>query len=127
MFAGVGFDLPRMLGFDECFQVIKACRPEYAVLLNPGVNSTQRFGIELVDAMASLAMLADQVCAAKESEVLRYRWTRDRERAGNLPGRLAAASQEIKDCAARGVGKGLKCGFTVSRGRICNRTVTHNS
>ena len=54
-----------VLGFHKCFQVVQACGPEDAVLLDPRVDGAERFGIELVDAVAPFAMLADQMSAAQ--------------------------------------------------------------
>jgi len=112
-----------MLGFDECLQVVEAGGPEDAVLLNPGIDGAERFGIEVVDAMTSFAVLADQVRAPQKAEMLRNGRTRHREGAGDLSCGLAAAAKQIEDGTAGGIGKGLKSGF---RGGTGNRSVTHN-
>jgi hypothetical protein len=125
-FAG-GLHLPGVFGFDEGFQVIQAGGPEDAVLLDPGVDGAQRFGIEFVDAVAAFAVFANQVSAAQEAQVLGDGWTRDRESFGNLSGGLAAAAQKVKDGAAGRVGKGLERGFGLLGAGICNRSVPHNA
>ena len=96
--------------------------PELAVLIEPGVDGAQRFGIELVDAMAAFAMFMDQVSAAQEAKMFRDGGAGNREGSGDGSGGLAAAAQQIKDGAAGRVGQRLEGGF---RG-ICNRTVPHN-
>ena len=103
--------LPRMLGFDKCFQVVQAGCPEDAVLLDPGVDGAERFGIELVNAVTAFAMLADQMRAAQQAQVLGDGGTGDGEGFGDLSGGLAAAAEEIEDGAAGGIGEGLESGF----------------
>src|SRR5579863_4572572 len=116
-----------MFGFDEGFQVVQACSPEDSVLLDPGIDGAQRFRIELVDAMAPFAVLADEVGAAKQAQVLGYCGAGDRERSGDLAGRLAATPEEIKNGAACRIRQCLEGGFLVASCRICNRLVTHNA
>src|SRR3981081_1657558 len=73
-FAG-GLSLPRMFGFHKRFQAGQVCAPEAAVLLDPGIDGKKRFGIQLVNAVASFTMLANQVRAAQQPKMLRYRGT----------------------------------------------------
>jgi hypothetical protein len=68
-FAG-SLRFPGVLGFDKGLQVGQAGAPEAAVLLNPGVDGAERFGIELINAVAAFAMFADQVSAAQKAQVL---------------------------------------------------------
>ena len=103
--------LAGVLGFDKGFQVGQAGAPEDAVLLDPGVDGAERFGIQLVDAVAAFAMFADQVGAAQQAQVLGDGGTGDREGFGDLSGGLAAAAEEIEDGAAGGIGEGLEGGF----------------
>lgn len=126
MFAGSGSGFPRVFSFDECFQIVETGSPEDAVLLDPGIDGTERFRIELVDTMAAFAMFTHQMCAPQEAEVLRDCGTRDRKGAGNLPGWLAAATEKIKYGAAGGIGQGLEGDFRVCSRGTCNRSVTHN-
>ena len=116
-----------MLRFDECFKAVKASRPENTVLINPGVDRAQRFGIELVDAVSTFAMLADEVSPAQQAEMLGNRRTRDRESAGDLSGGLGTATEKIQNGAAGGIGEGLEGGLADLGSGICNRTVTHNA
>jgi hypothetical protein len=77
------------------------------------------------------------VGAAQQAQVLGDGRAGDGKGFGNLPGRLAAAAQEIEDGPACGIGQGLECGFRGSgfgasglrplQPEICNRTVTHNA
>jgi hypothetical protein len=136
---------PRMLGFYECFQAIQAGTPETAVLFEPRVYRTQRLGVQPINAQAAFAMLADEMCAAQQAQVLGDGRAGDGKGARDLSGRLAAAAQEIENGAAGGIGQGLERGLgRSSAGRsgfrgswtrgarlrrpvICNRTVTHDA
>jgi hypothetical protein len=100
-----------MFGFDESLQVVEACRPEGAVLADPGVDCSQGFGIELVDPMTSFAVFADQVRAAQQAEVFGNGGARNRESGGDLSSGLAAPAEQVEDGAARGIGQGLERGF----------------
>ena len=100
-----------VFGFDKCFQVGQVDAPEAAVLFEPGVDGAERFGIELVDAVAAFAMFADQVGAAQQAQVLGDRGTGNRESSGDFSGGLAAAAKQIEDGAAGGIGQGLEGGF----------------
>src|ERR1051325_2907356 len=55
----------RVLGFHECFQIRQAHAPECAVRLQPVVHSFQRFGIQLIQAVASFPVFLNQVGAPK--------------------------------------------------------------
>jgi hypothetical protein len=125
VFAG-GLRLPRVLGFDEGFQVGEAGAPEAAVLLDPGIDGAERFGAELVHTVTTFAVLADQMCAAEQAQMLGDCWAGDRERFGDLSGGLAAAAEEIEDGPAGRIGEGLEGCLRCSDRGICNRTVTHN-
>ena len=113
-FAG-GLRLPGVLGFHEGFQVGQAVHPEGAVLLDPGVDGAERFGIEVIDTVAAFAMFANQVGPAQEAQMLGDGRARDGESVGDLAGRLTAAAEEIEDGAARGIGQGLESDFGASR------------
>ena len=110
-FAGSGVRFPGVLGFDEGFQVVQACGPETAVLVDPGINRAQRLGIQLVDTVAALALLTDQMRAAQQAQVLGDSWTGDGKGAGDLPGGLPAATEKIEDGTASGIGECLKGGL----------------
>jgi len=116
-----------MFGFDEGFQVVQAGGPEGAVLLDPGVDGAQGFGIELINPMAAFAVFADEVSAAQQAQVFGDGGAGDRESSGDLSGGLAAAAEKVEDGAAGGIGEGLEGGFGVAGCGICNRTVTHNA
>jgi hypothetical protein len=109
-FAG-SLHFPGVLGFYEGFQVRQTVAPEGAVLLDPGVDGTERFGIELVDAVAAFAMFADQVGAAQQAKMFGDGGARDWEGFGDVSGGLAAATEQVEDRAAGGIGEGLKGGF----------------
>ena len=112
-----------VLSFDKCFQICQVHFPEVAILIEPGIDGTKRLGIELIDAVATFAVFANQVGAAKEAKVLGDRRTRDGESPSDFTCRLAAATEQIEDSAAGGVSERLESGL----GRICNRTVSHNA
>jgi len=42
-----------VLGFDECFEIGEVHLPEAAVLVEPCVHGAERFGVELVNAVAA--------------------------------------------------------------------------
>jgi hypothetical protein len=120
---------PGVFGFYEIFQIGKTSAPERTVLLDPGVDGSERFGIQVVDAVAAFAVFSYQMGATQEAQVLGNGWAGDGKGFGDLAGGLAAAAEEIEDGPARGIGKGLEGGFGGSgRGLgICNRTVPHNA
>lgn len=112
-----------VFGFDESLQVCQAGAPECAVLLQPGIDRLQRFGVELIDPVPAFAALAYQMSAAQQAQVFGNGGPGYRKCAGNLAGGLASLAQQIENGAAGGIGQGVKCGFR----RICNRTVTHTA
>jgi len=125
--AGGGFSLPRVFGFHKRFQAVQACLPEDSVLFDPRVDGAQRFGIEVVNTVAPFTVLAHKVRAAQQAQVLGNGGAGDGKGAGNLPGGLAAAAEQVEDGAARGIGQCVKGSFLIPERRICNRTVTHNA
>jgi hypothetical protein len=130
-FAGSSVRFPGVLGFDKSFQIGQAGAPEAAVLLDPGINGAQRLRIELIDPAAAFAMLADQMSAAEQTQVLGNRGPRNGKGAGDLSRRLLAPAQKVEDGAPGRIGQSLEGGFGGAGrdpgGRICNRTVTHNA
>jgi len=112
-----------VLGFDEGFQAGEIAGPEGAILRDPGIDGAEGFGIELVDTVASGAVLANQMRAAEQAQMFGDGRAGDGKSAGDLSGGLAAAAQQIEHRAASGIGESLEGGL----GRICNRTVTHNA
>ena len=109
--------------FDKCLQIGQVHLPEVAIVLEPGIDCTERLGIELVDAVPAFAMLPHQVGPAQQPQVLGDGGARDGKRLRNLSRGLAAATQKIEYGAPRGIGQRLKRGLR----RKCNRTVTHNA
>src|SRR3982074_3505305 len=95
-FAG-GLSLPRVFGFHKSFQAGQVCAPEAAVLLDPGIDGTKRFGIQLVNAVTSFTMLANQVRAAKQPKMLGNRGTGNRKRSCDLARRLAASAKPVQN------------------------------
>lgn len=106
-----GFGFARMLGFDERFQVVQTVNPENAVLLDPRIDRAQRFGVELINTVAPFPVLSNQVRSPQKAKMLGNRWTRNRKRAGNLPGRLRTTTEQVEHRAPGGVGEGLECSF----------------
>src|ERR1700722_20018792 len=86
-----GLRLARVLGFDERFQVVEAGLPEDPVLLDPGIDGAQRFGIQLVNTIAAFTMFPDEMRPAQEAQMFGDGGTRDRESIGDLSGRRASA------------------------------------
>jgi hypothetical protein len=109
-FAG-GLRLPGVFGFDKSFQVIQARGPEDAVLLDPGVDGAEGFGAELINPIAALAMFSDQVGAAQQAQVLGDGGARDGEGLSDLSSGLAAATEQVEDGAAGGIGESLEGGL----------------
>ena len=123
-----GFSLSRVLRFYESFQVIEARCPEHAVLLDPGIDRTQGFRIQFVNAMPPFAMFPNQVGPSQQSQVLRNCRPRNRKGAGNLSRRLTAPAKQVQHRSAGGVGQGLECNFPAwCRRRMCNQSITHNA
>jgi hypothetical protein len=112
--------------FDEGFQIGEVRAPEGAILLDPRIDGTQRLGVKLIHAMSAFPVLANQMRTAKQAQVFGNGRAGNRESFGDLAGRLAAAAQQVKHGAACRIGEGLEGRFGCSRGRMCNRTVTHN-
>ena len=101
--------------------------PEDAVLLDPGIDSTERLGVQFVNTISAFAVFADQVGAAEEAQVLGDGGTGYGKSFGDLSGGLAAAAEEIEDGAAGGIGEGVEGGLGSLAAGICNRTVPHNA
>jgi hypothetical protein len=118
--------LAGVLGFHEFLQLIQARCPEDAVLLDPRVDGAERFRVELVNAIASFAMLTDEVSAAQEAEMLGDSRTGYRKGVGDLSGGLTATAEEIENGSPGWIGEGLKGGLLDPGVLICNRSVTHN-
>ena len=129
LFAG-RLRFPRVFGFYESFQAGEAGGPEAAILFEPGIYSTERLWIQLVNAEAAFSVFPDQVGTAQQAQVPGDSRAGDGKGASDLAGGLASAAQEIENGAASGIGEGLECGLgdcpRCSAGQICNRTVTHN-
>jgi hypothetical protein len=110
-----------MLGFDESLEAGEARLPERSIFTEPCIDGAQRTGIQFVDAMASLAALADEARATQQAQVPGNRGTGDGKGLRDTSGRLAAAAQQIEDGATCGIGERAESRIR----RICNRTVTH--
>jgi hypothetical protein len=117
------FGFFRVFRFYESLQVREIEIPESAVLIEPGIDGAERFGIELIDAVTALALLSNQMRATEQSQVLGDGWAGDGKGLGNVSGGLASPAQKVEDGAAGGIGERLERGL----GRICNRTVPHNA
>src|ERR1700682_5126781 len=107
----------------ECFQAGQVRAPESTVVLEPGIHSSQWFGIELINAVATFAMFAHQMRPAQQSQVLRDCRTRNWEGSRDVARWLASPPQQIENGATRGIGQSMKRRFR----RICNRSVPHNA
>lgn len=113
-FAGV-------FGFDKGFQVVETPGPENAVFVDPGIDGAQRFGIEMINAIAAFPVFPDEMSATKQTQMFGNRWTGNGKSAGDLSGGLAAPTEQVEDSATGGIGESVESGF----GGICNCTVTH--
>jgi hypothetical protein len=101
-----------VFGLDESSQVVEAHAPEAAVLLEPGIDCAEGFGIELVDAMTAFTVLADEMGATQQAQMFRDRRTRDGKSLSNVSGGLAAAAQEVEDGSAGRIGERLEGSFS---------------
>jgi hypothetical protein len=84
----------------------------------------------MVNTIAAFAVLAYQMSAAQQAQVLGNGRARNRESFRDLACRLTAASKQIEDGAAGGIGESLKRGFGRLLCRLSgigNRSVTHNA
>src|SRR5258708_40060441 len=95
-----------MFSFDKRLQIRQADAPEAAILLEPGIDSAERLGIELVDAVAAFAVLPHQMSSSQQAQVFRDRRAGNRKRSGNLPRRPAAPPQQVQNPAAGGISEG---------------------
>jgi len=106
-----GLQFSVVFGFDEILEIRKRGAPELAVLLDPGIDSTQRLRIEVVNAIAAFAVLAHEVCPTEQAQMFRDGWARYGKRLGNFAGRLATVPEQVEDSSPGGVGQSLKRGF----------------
>jgi len=100
-----------VLGFDECFEIGEVHLPEAAVLVEPCVHGAERFGVELVNAVAAFTVLPHQVGAPEQAQVLGNGGARNRKSSGDFSGGLAAAPQQIQNGAPGGIGERLEGGL----------------
>ena len=116
-----------VLSFHKGFKASETGAPEVAILLEPGIDGSKRLGIELVDAVATLAMLMHEMSAAEKAQVLGDCRPGNGKGVSDISSGLVAAAQKIEDGTAGGIGEGLEGCLGVPGERICNRTVTHNA
>ena len=112
-----------VLGLYKSFQTCQIRLPEHPILIQPAVDCSQGFRIELINAVASFAALLHQMCPPKQTKMLGNRRTRYGKRLRDLSGGLAAAAEKIENGAPCWIGQRLKRRL---RG-MCNRTVPHNA
>lgn len=75
-----------MFGFDEGFERCEIRLPEGAVVAQPGVHGFERGWIQLIDAMAALAVFMDEACAAEEAKMFGDGGARNGEGTGDGSG-----------------------------------------
>jgi len=92
-------------------------------VFEPRIDGSQRLGIKVVEAMAALAALHNEMSAAQDGEMTGNGRAGDGEGFGDAAGRLTAAAEEVENRTAGGVGEGGKG----SRGGTRNRCVTHHA
>jgi len=112
-----------MLRLNKRFQIRQIVLPEDAIRLQPRIHSLQWPGIQLVDTVATLATLFDQMGAAQEAQMFGYGGAGYRESLRNPTGWLASLPQQVENGPARGIGQGVEGRFR----RVRNRTVPHNA
>jgi hypothetical protein len=83
----------RVFGFDKGLQIGEAHLPESAVLVQPGIDGAERVGIELVNAVAALAVFTNEMSAAQQAQVLGNGGTGNGKGSGNFSGGLLASPQ----------------------------------
>jgi hypothetical protein len=90
----------------------EAVFPEAAELVDPGVNVLKRFGIDRIDAPASLSADADETAFAQRTEVLRNSGLRDAELVPDdlreASGALLAAGEEFQNPASHRVAEDVE-------------------
>lgn len=59
------FEFARIFGFNKVFQIVQTSGPKDTVLVNPGIDSTKRLRIQLVNTMAAFAVLAHKMSATE--------------------------------------------------------------
>src|SRR6185437_8200226 len=59
-----------VFAFHEGFQISEADGPEFAILIQPGIDRFQRLGIQLIEAVPPFSSLLNQVRAAQDAKVL---------------------------------------------------------
>ena len=84
----------RVFSFDKSLQVGQAGLPEDAILFQPGIDSFQRFRIELVKAVATFASFLHQMSATKQAQMFGDGRPRNWKSLGNLSRRLSSAPEE---------------------------------
>jgi len=87
------FGFLRVFGLDKTFEIGEAHLPEVSILIEPGINGAERFGIEMVDAMPALAVFVNQMSAAQQAQVFGDGRPGNGKGLGNFSGGLAAAPQ----------------------------------
>ena len=58
-----------VLSFDKSLQVGQAGLPKDAILFQPGIDSFQRFRVELIKTVATFPTFLHQMSAAKQSQM----------------------------------------------------------
>lgn len=112
-----------VFAFHKGFEAGGLGDPEGTVLVEPGIDGGEGLRVEAIEAMASVAILNDEMSAAEDAEMPGDGRARNGKGCGDLPGRLAAAAEKIEDGTAGRVGEGCKG----RRNGMRNRTVTHNA
>jgi hypothetical protein len=93
---------------DESFEAGEFVLPESTVVLQPLIDFPERLRVEVIETMASIALLANQSGPTQQTEVFGNRGARDREGAGDLARWLAAAAKKVEHGPARGIGQGAE-------------------
>ena len=77
-------------------------------MIEPGIYSPERLGIELIDAVPPLTVLLHQLRAMKAAQVPGDGGTRHRKCLSDLSRMAAAGAQKIEKCAPGRIGDSLK-------------------
>src|SRR6516225_8502656 len=113
------------LGLHKGLQTGKVALPEIPVLVQPGVDTPQRLGVQPVQPVSPFTALLHQA-RSPQQQVLRNRRTRNRKLPRDLSCGQRSLPQKVQHGAARRIGQRLE-GCCCRAPRICSHTVTHNT
>ena len=94
--------------FEVLLETRDVAVPERPVLFRPVRNFLNPLGLELIDPLPPLFLLAHEPGVAKNAKMPRDRWPADAKTSGQLGHRRAPLPQAVEDGSASGIGYGLE-------------------